>query len=1006
MKLIENFIFQNFEDICDQIRHGVNIKKRTYLNEWLDGITPTWNLTSYENSHKDFKFSERDVHNAINLFVFLCEHSDRLDKSGKFSRIGDTIRILLKISCGKNLTQISLEKYFYQIANTEQVTKFIFHAYSFKFNKKDEFFEDRIKMYNEVIPSELKQSSYLMKYMQRMRNKDAHNSYKWKTGRKECLDELIYLLYDYITIVYMLEYVVGRTEKMDYNETNQNKNKTIIIRGEQYKQQAINISLETPEDICTPTNNIQLYLSDSPQRPIHPQANGVYRVTRFDNYRVKINASELSSAFTISHEFTDGCTVLIGFPPKETKPIRPEVFDVFDKDDIPEDVQFLIELLDRKYSGTSDFKPYLEIVKSLINYVIIPSKDHEGNVHDYIKKIEEGLVTKLNKDCCLEDVSNYLQSEAQILRDKIVKPFKNNNFADLCKKIDKMYEKITTIRNTENQHNEQTNVDMLESSVSQFLNDGILNIDCSEQYGYQKAQQELLKIQTALDLYEYDSELAQNYIKETISNFYNTQNTIVNEADGKIIKIFNKVEDEFWDLVSKQGEKETYAHFLLMKLAVFGLNSKGRCLLFCNYTDFVKKLILKIFLAYMNEQQSLNLFLEQIEGMRNYKNIELKLIDFRDDFWFDSIVYNMELLKQHIKKDYIYSFKCAYIDILNAIMDINDRNERYNLIGILYSFLIHELISSFNSCLDDEAKVFVKQIKERIDGINDAYIKGDFSTNSDYMTVYAKRIVNRYCKIIKDRYQTEKIPEFVSYIMNYQGASLPIEYKALLLNKCVDKKIYNLYWKNKNLYEYMVATSLFNLIADNRNYINNGQSSFIDSFSKKYLLQVYREEIVNYYLSTSDDEESERWFRLNSIANLLDLAFNEVCLELAYRYNFDTNEQSRRFGYPKDLFYMSYVHNIHKTNIGTSYNDMVELILYHIRIQRLEKYAKSHKDFQTVVKGYNLTIHDMSDNFMHTYYPNGVPDNENNDKGDNYKLQIAKYIIENHLTTPPEEGKG
>ena len=179
-----------------------------------------------------------------------------------------------------------------------------------------------------------------------------------------------------------------------------------------------------------------------------------------------------------------------------------------------------------------------------------------------------------------------------------------------------------------------------------------------------------------------------------------------------------------------------------------------------------------------------------------------------------------------------------------------------------------------------------------------------------------------------------------------------------------------------------------------------------ESFSKKYLLQVYREEIVNYYLSTSDDEESERWFRLNSIANLLDLAFNEVCLELAYRYNFDTNEQSRRFGYPKDLFYMSYVHNIHKTNIGTSYNDMVELILYHIRIQRLEKYAKSHKDFQTVVKGYNLTIHDMSDNFMHTYYPNGVPDNENNDKGDNYKLQIAKYIIENHLTTPPEEGKG
>lgn len=1010
MKLIENFIFQNFEDICDQIQHGVNTQKRAYLNEWKDVGVPKWDLTAYENSQKNFKFKKRDVHNAINLFVFLCEHADRLDKNGKFSRIDDTIRMLLKIACGKCLVQISLEKYYYQITNTEQVTKFIFHAYGFKFNKKNEFFEDRINMYNDVIPSELKQTSNLIKYMQKMRNEDAHNSYKWKIGRKECLDQLIYILYDYITIVYMLEYVVGRSEKMEYNEANENKNKSKIIKGEQYKQSTISISLETPEEYKTPSNNIYLYQSNYPEKNIVPQTNGTYLVRRFDDYKVRIDASELSSSFNISHEFTDGCTVLIGIPPKETKPLRPEIFDVFDKDDIPEDIQYLIELLDKKYSNVSDIMPYIEIVKSLINYVILPGKDNEGKAHDCIKRLEKSLKTEFDKDCSIEDVSHYLQSEARTIRGEIVKPYKNDNFADLCKKIDDMYGKLAEIRITEGIKNGQSNVNQLEASVSHFLSEGILNIDCSEQYDYQKAQQELLKIQAALDLYEYDSELANNYIKETISNFYNSQNTIFYEVGKNVYEIFKSIEKRFYELYNSQGKMESYPHFLLISYAIYSINFYSSYLLFCHYTDFIKKQILKVFLVFKDQQQSYISLLKQIEGMRNYKNVRLKLFDFKDDIWFESLVSNLELLNQRIPRNFANGFKCAIIDILSSMMDLNDKNERYNLIGILYDVLNNYIETYFNSELDDIIKEYVDQIRKQLDSINKAYTNGIISDNSDYKTVYAKRVVNRYCDIIKERYRDKDIPVFVADIMNYHGASLPIEYKAMLLNICVDKKTIDLYGGNKNLYEYQIATSIFNFLADIYYYLNNGSSSFIHSYSQKYLLHVYREEIVSYYTKNIiESKDYERIFMSKCFLNLLTLSFNDQCKELAYRYFFDENEQPKDNNYSKEWFFEQYISRCFYEigtdgdTIGITNIDYENLLLFHLRIQRLEKYYKSNKTQMIIIDYYSQTLRRLSDTFMSMYYPNGLTEDENEDNSNNSKYKIAKYIVENHLTTPPDE---
>ena len=547
LTIIDSFIHINYKDIYNEICFGcVNQDRKYYekLKERNNKITiPTWNK----------KPSNIDVLESIYQFFHLCLNASKIDKDNK--KIEEWILAQIKIACAQQSHGIvSSYKHTVLINSSEQVTKYLFSCLSWGIGMQNnsksislgknlainENFDSRILFYKDFMGMSDK-TCHLLYAMKEMRNASVHTVYDFYTNRIDALNQLRYLLYDYITIFYMITHECVMKDKNGLPLTGQNveiKKEVIDKLGNIDIKTNIDISIECDENgesVPERVNDIRLGLYGSPVfiSPKSKDAPNIFEVKRFSTYEISLitngATSQPSEPFMIDEGFVNGSIIRVNIPPQGSKP-TPEKISIQDlilyqEQDLPDDLKFILEEMEHYPSQHSEF---VRAARALVLASATNNEIDRKAFEDTVCRIRE----QFEKDSGItthNNVSQILTDNIELLQANITSAYKGEKeFKEMCDMIDSFYSNLDFFNASSDKN--KTAAQQVQEAVKNFLEGKGQPIGTKSTADTIETMKEYARLEFILSMHDkypqiIETELGEFWIWSKIDNLYFNQIT-------------------------------------------------------------------------------------------------------------------------------------------------------------------------------------------------------------------------------------------------------------------------------------------------------------------------------------------------------------------------------------------------------------------------------------------------------------------------------------------------
>lgn len=456
MTIKESFLMQHFSNIKNEIQYGSFNEKNSYRQDrvYFQQIEPYINHKGEEiyppklPGWNLYPVSDSDVYDAINLFISLCDNAPK-----EYSEIKKSVNNLIALaSLSDNMGGISsVDKFKTQLLHTEHITKFIMNCFEWDDTYDNDMdFAKRVTFLRRKICDRNWNLGSFCNYLFAMiyfRNGAAH-IIKERTPiivdfyerRIDSMQMLIYYLYDYITMVYIIRFVLerpltSRAEESIHDDESSNLLNIIVSCTDKKGN-----DLSRGEDI-------HLYLQGT-YKPICPETcnekESCFKVERFKKYHFRVttngNESAPSKPFVVDQGFIDGIKIRVEVPPHVVKPnFKIKIQDlIVDPSDLSDSLGHLFSVFD-KYANSEDLCDCVAVARPLIMMAMTGNKELYGHaVDEALMSLKESVE---NEKEIKVDLKGLLMKSSKDLNNMIQSEFSSNkDVKELLKFIDESYD--------------------------------------------------------------------------------------------------------------------------------------------------------------------------------------------------------------------------------------------------------------------------------------------------------------------------------------------------------------------------------------------------------------------------------------------------------------------------------------------------------------------------------------------------------------------------------------
>lgn len=601
MTIKESFLMQHFNNIKNEIQYGSFNEKNSYIQDrvYFQQIEPYINHEGQEIPPPElpgwnlYPVSDSDIYDAINLFISLCDNAPK-----EYSEIKKSVNNLIALaSLSDNMGGISsVDKFKTQLLHTEHISKFIMSCFEWDntyYNDMD--FAKRVTFLRRKIRDRNWNLGAFCNYLFAMiyfRNGAAH-IIKERTPiivdfyerRIDSMQMLIYYLYDYITMVYIIRFVLKRPLTSSAEESIQDDKDSNLL----------NIIVSCTDKKGNELNrgeDIRLYLQGT-YKPICPETcnekESCFKVERFKKYHFRVttngNESAPSKPFVVDQGFIDGIKINVEVPPHVVKPnFKIKIQDlIVDPSDLSDSLGHLFSVFD-KYANSEDLCDCVAVARPLIMMAMTGNKELYGHaVDEALKSLKESVENEKEikvefKDLLLKSSKNLnklIQSEFSSKKD----------VKELLKFIDESYDNAMCYDSTVIP-SEQSISEQHLKNVKSFLKGEYLAVGTNVSRDDVNIERKLSKLAAILEISKRYPYLIEAELGDKYWLFHNVTDLCVDsllyyrEETNDVRKDFRELCDHIEStyelsgtmskVISKDYEKRRYAHAMAKALRDVG----------------------------------------------------------------------------------------------------------------------------------------------------------------------------------------------------------------------------------------------------------------------------------------------------------------------------------------------------------------------------------------------------------------------------------------------------
>ena len=596
LSLTDCFIRLHFNQIYNEICKGVVCQKASRSE--LNGI----------EDHKlkwDTQADKREVLECIRAFFHVCMNADRVDS--EYEEIPKWITAMAKIACAhRSHGVVSSYKYRTLLSASEQITKFIFASFDWGINDIDEYqsnclskngqrqevsflnsFDRRIwyyTHYKSAVKREFREgtklwnTAQLLYVMKELRNGIAHSAKNFYIDRQNCLQRLVYMLYDYITIFFMLSRYCKEKDENGITRAIQLSDDIKKKVGLKFYSSDINITIEcverkTNNKILGREGDIRLYKVDEKGTEIlvkpYMENPSTFLVTFFDRYLIRMmtnrTESEPSEIVTIDQDFVNGTIVQVNIPPKGTpKPQKISIHEIilYSEKDLPDDVRNLLTDMEF-YTGQND--DYVKLARALVLASATNNEREKSAFESTVAKLKDSLSKEI-KGTTPQDLASFIQRQVTEIQSTMAAPYMNKaDFEKLFDAIDSIYDDFEYLLGS-SYNKDMPLVEQLYQNAKGFLDNNPLKIGTTATDEQLKVQKDLQNLEFILSMNEkypdiIEAEFGNNWLLKQIEPLYNER---VDRFKDEVILLCRYARD-LYNLIKEEQQDDTEP--LLMKYA-------------------------------------------------------------------------------------------------------------------------------------------------------------------------------------------------------------------------------------------------------------------------------------------------------------------------------------------------------------------------------------------------------------------------------------------------------
>lgn len=454
MTLVENFICQHFDAVYSEILNGTTGQSR-YDSKGRLRKNYSWKV--------EVKVKKSDVLLCMKQFFHLCLNAGTLDS--EFKKLSDFTRVLLINACSPQGNSIfDYYKFTKMLASPEQYTHFLFSCFDWKIDRIKEYdkkknglkwldkFDWRIQYFKDHI-NHVRISGgnampdQLLYDLRGPRNEESHYAKDYFISeRTRCLQQLVYVLYDLITIFYMISKVCKEDDGSSIAITAGVQGKVRMPADNVFLTTQIEVDCvdeATGQSVDGRKNDLRLYGGGIGRTTVSAEKDkpGCFRVSYFSSYVITLftdgTESLPSEPLVIDQQMTEGTVVKLNIPSMgKPNPVKVSVRElVFAQNDLPADLQWVLEQLE-KFDGNSEIA---NVARLMAVASVTKSEENKRAYAQAMENLRESISKEL-VDGQPQNVNGFLQQKMQEFQDTLAKPYKDNeDFKKLCKSLDELY---------------------------------------------------------------------------------------------------------------------------------------------------------------------------------------------------------------------------------------------------------------------------------------------------------------------------------------------------------------------------------------------------------------------------------------------------------------------------------------------------------------------------------------------------------------------------------------
>lgn len=460
-ELIQQYLRIHFKAISKQLKNGPGYRfsgqDRAYFKKLVavdaHGTRRSTNPPSWEEVH----IEPKQLYAVINEFFQLCFRAEQINPT--YQEIGKWMHSLVCLCCYRWTNEVVSSYAVWQLfAMADQVTAFLFKNIDWGKDTGDQLdgFDSRIRFLKEYDTStgEMRNCYSLLYPMKTQRNYRSHTAYNFYTDRQATMQQLIYLLYDYINLYYYIRVILSK-------ELNGQAKRLISGLGSLTSLDIRITCVDTQGNPLTDSAyTIELYQQGGSRlSPKEAKGNNVhFQVERYATYFIRVSsdkqAAQDTNPFSIDESYANPSEVKV-IPPKDAKPPQPVIYDIVrtDLNNLPVELDTLLKNISQLAAQEPQtYQGYMDIAQAFLTAAITNSEQDKLNLKTTLKRINQEMEGKKQKELPAQFL-DFLHGKAKEVQKALAKPYQTIDFRRLCVYIEDYHKQYAALFNAK--HDEQ-----------------------------------------------------------------------------------------------------------------------------------------------------------------------------------------------------------------------------------------------------------------------------------------------------------------------------------------------------------------------------------------------------------------------------------------------------------------------------------------------------------------------------------------------------------------------